>query len=170
MSYIIKLQRREMRNIEDKKHIIYAHINKSNGKIYIGQSCNDVDTRAGSNGTKYTGCTYFWKAIQKYGWDNFEHIVLVDKLTQAEADVIEKELIIKYDSANPKYGYNSKIGSICNNYKGTVKDYQQNGVKKSVYISKELEEALEKEAAEKGTNFSNLVRMILVEREKDKQK
>lgn len=47
---------------------------------------------------------------------------------------------------------------------------KQNGVRKSVYISKELEEALEKEAAEKGTNFSNLVRMILVEREKDKQR
>ena len=44
---------------------------------------------------------------------------------------------------------------------------KQNGVRKSVYISKELEEALEKEAAEKGTNFSNLVRMILVERNKE---
>ena len=46
---------------------------------------------------------------------------------------------------------------------------KQNGVRKSVYISKELEESLEKESAEKGTNFSNLVRMILVEREKDKK-
>ncbi|MFG6378313.1 MAG: hypothetical protein K1W19_08370 [Lachnospiraceae bacterium] len=47
---------------------------------------------------------------------------------------------------------------------------KQNGVRKSVYISKELEESLEKEASEKGTNFSNLVRMILVEREKDRKK
>ena len=47
---------------------------------------------------------------------------------------------------------------------------KQNGIRKSVYISKELEESLEKEAIEKGTNFSNLVRMILVEREKDKKK
>ena len=47
---------------------------------------------------------------------------------------------------------------------------KQNGVRKSVYISKELEESFEKEAAEKGTNFSNLVRMILVEREADKKK
>ncbi len=47
---------------------------------------------------------------------------------------------------------------------------KQNGVRKSVYISKELEESLEKEATEKGTNFSNLVRMILVDREKDKTK
>ncbi len=47
---------------------------------------------------------------------------------------------------------------------------KQNGIRKSVYISKELEDSLEKEAKEKGTNFSNLVRMILVEREKNKQK
>ena len=47
---------------------------------------------------------------------------------------------------------------------------KQNGIRKSVYISKELEKKKKKEAAEKGTNFSNLVRMILVEREKDKKK
>lgn len=47
---------------------------------------------------------------------------------------------------------------------------KQNGIRKSVYLSKELEESLEKEASEKGTNFSNLVRMILMEREKNKQK
>ena len=47
---------------------------------------------------------------------------------------------------------------------------KMNVIRKSVYISKELEESLEREAQEKGTNFSNLIRMILVEREKDKQK
>lgn len=47
---------------------------------------------------------------------------------------------------------------------------KQNGIRKSVYISKELEEKLEKEASEKGTNFSNLIRMILVEREANKRK
>ncbi len=46
---------------------------------------------------------------------------------------------------------------------------KQNQIRKSVYISKELEESLENEAKEKGTNFSNLVRMILVEREKTKK-
>ena len=153
----------------NKRYIVYAHINKMNGKVYIGQSCNDIFTRAGSNGTKYSGCTYFYEAIQKYGWDNFEHIVLLENLTQLEADIMEEELIRKYDTTNVDKGYNSKVGSICNNYQWNSKEYQQNGVRKSVYISKELEESLDKEAAEKGTNFSNLVRMILVEREKDKK-
>lgn len=47
---------------------------------------------------------------------------------------------------------------------------KSNQVRKSVYISKELEESLDKEADEKGTNFSNLVRMILIEREREKNK
>jgi len=47
---------------------------------------------------------------------------------------------------------------------------KNNQVRKSVYISKDLEESLEREAEEKGTNFSNLVRMILIERERDKNK
>lgn len=37
-----------------------------------------------------------------------------------------------------------------------------------VYISPELEEALQQEAENKGTNVSNLVRMILTERENNK--
>jgi len=46
---------------------------------------------------------------------------------------------------------------------------KNNQVRKSMYLTKELEESLEKEAIDKGTNFSNLVRMILVEREKTKK-
>lgn len=46
---------------------------------------------------------------------------------------------------------------------------KQTMVRMSVSMPIELKESLEKEAAEKGTNFSNLVRMILMEREKDKK-
>lgn len=46
---------------------------------------------------------------------------------------------------------------------------KNNQVRKSMYITKELEESLEREAQEKGTNFSNLVRMILIEREKNRK-
>lgn len=47
---------------------------------------------------------------------------------------------------------------------------RQNGVRRSLYLPKELNDALEKESAEKGTNFSNLIRMILVERQKNPKK
>ena len=47
-------------------------------------------------------------AIQKYGWDGFDHIVLFDNLTRSQAIEKEIELIKEYDSYNN--GYNSTPG------------------------------------------------------------
>ena len=47
---------------------------------------------------------------------------------------------------------------------------KQNTQRLVVYISPELEKSLQREAEEKGTNVSNLIRMILTEREKTKDK
>mgnify|MGYP002658749408 CR=1 FL=1 len=58
-------------------YCVYKHTNKINGKVYIGQSSN-IKERWSRKGTCYKGCTYFYNAIQKYGWDNFEHIILKD--------------------------------------------------------------------------------------------
>lgn len=66
---------------QNKKYIVYMHKLKIDGRVYIGQTCLSIEERAGSNGNKYKGCTKFWNAIQKYGWNNFEHIVLASNLT-----------------------------------------------------------------------------------------
>lgn len=90
---------------------IYAHINKANGKLYIGQTCRrNVETRFGKNGIQYKKCLYFWNAIQKYGWDNFEHVVLMEGLSKKMADIIEIELIKKYRTTESSYGYNLSPG------------------------------------------------------------
>ena len=47
-------------------YFIYAHITPS-GKIYIGQT-NNIKRRWQPSQYKY--CSYFEKAIQKYGWDH----------------------------------------------------------------------------------------------------
>ena len=62
-------------------HCIYAHRNQINGKVYIGQSMNPKD-RWSRQGHQYKSCTYFYNAIQKYGWNNFIHEILIDNLTQ----------------------------------------------------------------------------------------
>ena len=65
---------------------IYMHRNKINKKIYIGQTCQNPQNRW-KNGHGYKTCTYFNSAIQKYGWENFEHIILEQKeMTQKEAN------------------------------------------------------------------------------------
>ena len=52
--------------------IIYKHTNLINNKIYIGQTCQRVEERW-RKGKGYDPKTYFAKAINKYGWDNFSH-------------------------------------------------------------------------------------------------
>ena len=96
--------------MEERIYCVYMHTNKTNGKKYIGQTCQSFSQRCGKNGAKYYPCPVFYKAIMKYGWDNFEHEILFDKLTKEEADEKETELIKTYKTQNKKYGYNVKEG------------------------------------------------------------
>ena len=88
---------------------IYIHRNKINNKVYIGQTSQDVNKRW-NNGEGYKTSPKFYKAIKKYGWDNFEHIILYNNLSLEEANKMEIELIKKYNSTNDKYGYNITQG------------------------------------------------------------
>ena len=90
--------------------IIYAHINKTNGKRYIGQTKQTPNERWRS-GKGYKGSPYFYHAIQKYGWNNFEHqIIEKDISTQEEANLKEKYWISIFQSNDHKYGYNIEVG------------------------------------------------------------
>ncbi len=94
----------------DKEYYIYMHKNKINGKIYIGQSCQTPSRRWGKQGERYKGCSYFYSAIQKYGWDNFEHIILEQSLDTFEANIRETYWIKYYETTDINKGYNLKEG------------------------------------------------------------
>lgn len=82
-----------------------------NGKMYIGQTVHGNSPNLRWNdGKGYIGCTHFYHAIQKYGWDNFEHIICYDNLTAEEANLYEEWLIYLGNTTNPKYGYNIRYG------------------------------------------------------------
>ena len=89
-------------------YTVYKHTSPS-GKVYIGITSRDVKERWGY-GQGYRNNDHFWRAIQKYGWKNFEHKVLYENLTKAEACEKEKELIAFYKSTNSECGYNHSIG------------------------------------------------------------
>ena len=65
------------RKPKDGHGFIYKYT-APNGKSYIGQTINSLKTRAKNiiSGTGYKKCTLFWKAIQKYGWNNFQVEIL----------------------------------------------------------------------------------------------
>lgn len=87
-------------------YCVYCHTNKINGKKYIGITSQRPEDRWGTCGNKYISTPHFYSAIQKYGWDNFNHEILYDNLSKEQACDIEKTLIKQYDTQNREKGYN----------------------------------------------------------------
>lgn len=84
------------------KYSVYRHISPSGG-VYIGMTGQQLKHRW-QNGRGYYK-QLFDNVIKKYGWDNIEHKVLYDNLTQLEAEMIEEDLIYYYKT----YGYSYNV-------------------------------------------------------------
>lgn len=95
--------------MQEPIYCVYKHTNKTNGKVYVGMTKNLQD-RWSRQGNRYDSCSYFYKAIQKYGWDGFIHEVIEDHLTLDEANERERYWIDFYDSRNKEKGYNLLAG------------------------------------------------------------
>ena len=102
---------------EDRCWCVYIHRNKINNKAYIGITSQNPKDRWGSNGYRYREEDHqvFYRAIQKYGWNNFEHIVWASELTEKEAKHCEQLLIHIFQTnctkyRNPEFGYNMTDG------------------------------------------------------------
>ena len=99
----------------EKTWTVYMHTNKINNKVYVGITSQDVKQRW-RNGKGYLKKrsdgsyvqTKFARAIQKYGWDNFEHIVWAEGLSHKDACNVEQLLIAIWDTI--KNGYNITAG------------------------------------------------------------
>lgn len=91
-------------------YTLYAHKNKINDKIYIGQTKQKPEKRWGNNGEGYKTSNKFYLAIQKYGWDNFDHLILATNLTQDMANYLEEYYISFYGTTDDRFGYNITTG------------------------------------------------------------
>lgn len=49
-------------------------------------------------------------AIKKYGWENFDHVVVIDHLSKADAEELEQILIADLKTQDDRYGYNITAG------------------------------------------------------------
>lgn len=106
--------------IYNDTYCVYVHINKINGKMYVGYTVHGDDPNAGrwkdgkgylnkNKKQKYTQ-PYFAGAITTHGWENFEHEVIASNLTKEEAMNFERLLIEKLNTTNPEFGYNLTSG------------------------------------------------------------
>lgn len=89
-------------------YIVYMHISPSD-KRYIGITCKKPKYRW-KNGSGYKTQQYFYRAINKYGWHNFQHIIVAKGLTEEEAKWLEIELIREWDTTDRDKGYNITWG------------------------------------------------------------
>lgn len=86
---------------------------KNNDMYYIGITSQNPPKKRWQNGNPYRGNSYFYNAIQKYGFDNFRHEILFNGLTKEEAEQKEIELIARYQSNDRSLGYNIANGGNC---------------------------------------------------------
>jgi group I intron endonuclease len=88
-------------------YLIYKHTSPS-GKSYIGQT-KDYKQRCWQHQRPTSRCKAFAAAIKKYGWDNFTHELLVEHITEDEANTLEIFYIKEHQSLFPG-GYNLTEG------------------------------------------------------------
>ena len=98
---------------------VYIH-KFPNGKAYIGITKQEPKIRWGG-GNGYVRNEYMHRAIKKYGWENIEHIILFDGLSEEDACEIEKSLIKKYRTNEKEFGYNIESGGQCSNLAESTK-------------------------------------------------
>ena len=86
--YVTKCKKPHYRRIEEKNYTVYMHTSPS-GKRYIGITRQNPPEKRWRNGNAYKGSKHFYRAIQKYGFENFEHEILFTELTKEEIDKLK---------------------------------------------------------------------------------
>lgn len=95
---------------------VYIHT-FPNGKKYVGITKQDVTKRWHVHGTGYKNQGIIWNAIQKYGWDNVTHEVVIYGVTESEAISAETALIKQLKTFDRRYGYNIIVETSVESFK-----------------------------------------------------
>lgn len=78
-----------------KNYTVYRNISPC-GKVYVGITRLSLRDRWGNGGCRYRRCKLFYRAIQKYGWDNIVHDIILSGVSKSEAIYTERYLIKWY--------------------------------------------------------------------------
>lgn len=92
-----------------ENYTVYIYKCLENGRAYVGVT-SLLPEKRWANGRGYKKNRYFWSAIQKHGWDGFEHIIYKTGLSAKAAYKLECKLIAELETHNPEYAYNLSTG------------------------------------------------------------
>jgi group I intron endonuclease len=88
-------------------YYIYRILHRKSNRSYIGLTTNPL-SRWRNHKLKTSGCTRIRNAIQKYGANEFDISVIDECATLQQANVLETNYIIEYNSVNN--GFNLQSG------------------------------------------------------------
>jgi group I intron endonuclease len=93
---------------------IYKIMNKSNNKIYIGQTTRNLNKRIYEYKKALNSESFYNKILQnsfkKYGWNNFEFTIIDTAISLFDLNEKEIYYINKYNSRDKNLGYNIELG------------------------------------------------------------
>ena len=89
---------------------VYVHINKINGKRYVGITSREDPNVRWKDGNGYHENSHITAAVRKYGWDQFDHLIVADGLSESEAKKMECDLIAEWHTQDTRFGYNMTAG------------------------------------------------------------
>jgi len=98
-----------MSNIKDKDGVVYAIVNKVNGKRYIGSTINPTKRHSHHVQSLNSGShpnNHLQREWNEYGEDNFEFIDIAKTNDYSILRGLESTMIKVNDATNPEIGYN----------------------------------------------------------------
>ena len=81
------------------------------GKRYVGMTMRKPEYRW-NHGKAYDYNRPLFDDINKFGWGQFEKIIVKNNLNKEEACLLERKLIKDYKTQNPNRGYNVEMGGV----------------------------------------------------------
>lgn len=118
------------------------------------------------NGYGYKHNYHFTNSINYYGWNNFLHEIVATNLTENEATQMEKELIAKYNTMNPNYGYNQTSGGeVDKEYTEEVRQKIRDAAIKNC-STPERRQALSEQAKKQWDNEEHKIKIIQATKQK----
>lgn len=149
-------------------YCVYMHINKINNKVYVGMTkYGNNPNKRWKNGKAYLKYELFWPDIQKYGWDNFHHLIMQNNLSYEEAREKERQYILATESNKEEYGYNVRIGYEIPESTRIKMSESRKGENHRLY-RKELPEEIKRKISEtkkgkyKGENNPNAKKCVII--------
>lgn len=133
--------------------VIYLVTNLINGKVYVGQTIGDYRRRWTCHRTSKKGsCRALYRAIQKYGSQNFTIEVIAKASSRAELNLLEVFTILYFKSNKKEFGYNLTTGGDNNTVVNAEVRQKWSKIRKGRLVGSEQRQKIS--ASMKGREFS----------------